>query len=89
MNLSFSRSGNALEVLLSITFLTGYQGILYSWEFGSSILLDTAADLGVLCMERKTDHGVTGVTSGDSTVGTITSISSTQCLSLLSASLSF
>lgn len=29
------------------------------------VLLDTAVDLAVLCLEGKTDHGVTGVTSGN------------------------
>lgn len=74
LNFSFCQSGNTFEVLLYIKFSFGYQSILYSWEFDSYILSDTAADLAVFCLEGKTDHGVTALTSGNPTVGSITSI---------------
>lgn len=52
---------------------------MYSSMLGNDVVLDTDTELPILCLEGKTDHGVTGVISSNPNVGTVTSILSTQC----------
>lgn len=45
----------------------------------NDVVLDTDTDLPILCLEGKTGHCVTGVTSSNTKVGTVTPILSTLC----------